>query len=87
MTLFTWVTTTKRGTYASITKRVPQQYRPQVSGCTGCVCRNVMQTIGGRSVLTHGIKPGQDQQIAQAGVCGFESESECEHAEHNQLVV
>jgi hypothetical protein len=31
MTLFSWVTTTKRGTYAAITKRVPEQYRPQVS--------------------------------------------------------
>jgi hypothetical protein len=30
MTLFNWVTTTKRGTYAAITKRVPEQYRPQV---------------------------------------------------------
>jgi hypothetical protein len=30
VTLFTYVTTTTKGVYAAIAKRVPRQYRPQV---------------------------------------------------------
>lgn len=35
MTLFTYVTTTTKGVYAAIARRVPRQYRPQASGGQG----------------------------------------------------
>jgi hypothetical protein len=52
MTLFNWVTTTKRGTYAAITKRVPEQYRPQVGCKLGCL---LCQERGGGGVMQQSV--------------------------------